>query len=139
MKNWILAARPKTLFAAFAPVLIGTAMASTEVLLDWFYVAVVFIGAFAIQIGTNFANDYFDFKQGADTEERQAHPCSAGRTDFCKGDVDSHGAHVRFGRGDVCRPCAKSRNAVTDHWGYFDHLRNLVYRGALLAGVSRFG
>lgn len=71
MKNWILAARPKTLFAALAPVLIGTAMASTEVLLDWFYVAVVFIGAFAIQIGTNFANDYFDFKQGADTEERQ--------------------------------------------------------------------
>ena len=71
MKHWILASRPKTLFAAFAPVLIGTTMASQEVALDWWYVAVVFVGAFAIQIGTNFCNDYFDFKQGADTEDRQ--------------------------------------------------------------------
>jgi 1,4-dihydroxy-2-naphthoate octaprenyltransferase len=71
MKHWILAARPKTLFAAFAPVLIGVSMASQDMALEWFYVVVIFAGAFAVQIGTNFCNDYFDFKQGADTEDRQ--------------------------------------------------------------------
>lgn len=71
MKHWILASRPKTLFAAFAPVLIGTTMAAQEAMIDWRYVAIIFVGAFAIQIGTNFCNDYFDFMQGADTEDRQ--------------------------------------------------------------------
>ena len=68
---WILAARPKTLWAAVAPVLIGTAMAYGGLLpLDWLSVVSTFAGALLIQIGTNFANDYFDFVKGTDTAHR---------------------------------------------------------------------
>ena len=65
---WILATRPKTLPAAVAPVLIGTAM--TGAAFYWPAAVAAMIGALLIQIGTNFANDYFDFKKGIDTEER---------------------------------------------------------------------
>ncbi|MEM7390934.1 MAG: 1,4-dihydroxy-2-naphthoate polyprenyltransferase [Verrucomicrobiota bacterium] len=71
VKIWILAIRPKTLWAGFAPVLIGTAMAWEA---DGFHLAsalVALLSAMLIQIGTNFCNDYADFKKGADTEERK--------------------------------------------------------------------
>jgi len=67
---WILASRPKTLWAAVAPVMVGTAMAFESghgALLPAF--AALF-GAIAIQVGTNLANDYFDCKKGADTQDR---------------------------------------------------------------------
>lgn len=70
MKNWILAARPKTLPAATAPVIIGTAMAFTAGGLHLFSASVALIGALLIQIGTNLANDYFDFKKGVDQQDR---------------------------------------------------------------------
>lgn len=69
-KLWWMAARPKTLSAAFVPVFVGTAIAvSDEVFSVWPFLAAL-IGAGLIQIGTNFANDYFDFKSGADNEDR---------------------------------------------------------------------
>jgi len=67
---WILAFRPKTLPAALAPVAIGTAMAYGQ---GVHYLPMAFVALFAaltIQIGTNLANDYFDFVNGADTSER---------------------------------------------------------------------
>ncbi len=67
---WILAARPKTLWAAIAPVLIGTAMAFEVGAGHWLSALAVLAGAVLIQIGTNFTNDYFDFKKGADQHER---------------------------------------------------------------------
>lgn len=67
---WILAFRPKTLPAAVAPVLIGTAMAYGHGLQDYPMAFVAAFAALTIQIGTNLANDYFDFKKGADTHER---------------------------------------------------------------------
>ncbi|MFU8811898.1 MAG: 1,4-dihydroxy-2-naphthoate polyprenyltransferase [Balneolaceae bacterium] len=67
---WIEAARPKTLAAAFVPVLVGAAVAWHHGLLRWDATAVALFCAFAIQIGTNFANDYFDYIKGADTNER---------------------------------------------------------------------
>jgi len=70
MKNWILAARPKTLGAAVAPVLIGTAFALADGTSHALSAAAALWGALWIQIGTNLANDYFDFKKGADTDER---------------------------------------------------------------------
>jgi len=69
-KIWVHAARPKTLAAAFTPVLVGAAIAWSD---DHFIVLnsiVALVCAFLIQIGTNFANDYFDFVKGADTEDR---------------------------------------------------------------------
>lgn len=67
---WILAFRPKTLPAAIAPVLIGTSMAYGHGLHDYAMALVAAFAALTIQIGTNLANDYFDFKNGADTSER---------------------------------------------------------------------
>jgi 1,4-dihydroxy-2-naphthoate octaprenyltransferase len=67
---WVMAARPKTLPAAVAPVIIGTAMALADFQLHLASAAAALIGALLIQIGTNFANDYFDFAKGTDTEER---------------------------------------------------------------------
>lgn len=67
---WILAARPATLSAAFVPVAVGTAVAFA---VGGFAVGpalAALLGACLIQVGTNFANDVFDFEKGADTEER---------------------------------------------------------------------
>jgi 1,4-dihydroxy-2-naphthoate polyprenyltransferase len=71
VKTWILAARPKTLPAAVAPVVIGVAIAYADGALHWMSTACAVIGAILIQIGTNFANDYFDFVKGTDTETRK--------------------------------------------------------------------
>ena len=65
-----MAIRPKTLWAAVAPVLIGTAMAYRDGLGHWPSALVALLGAITIQIGTNLANDYFDFKKGADHSDR---------------------------------------------------------------------
>jgi 1,4-dihydroxy-2-naphthoate polyprenyltransferase len=67
---WILASRPRTLPAAVAPVLVGTALAAAE---DEFRVLpfiAALVGSIFIQIGTNLSNDYSDARRGADTEER---------------------------------------------------------------------
>lgn len=70
LKLWLSAARPKTLVAAVVPVLVGSSIAWYHQLFRLDTTAVALFCAFAIQIGTNFANDYFDFIKGADTDER---------------------------------------------------------------------
>lgn len=69
-KNWLLAIRPKTLPASISPVLIGTAMAIGDGIHHLPTAFLCFLGALLIQIGTNLANDYFDFKKGVDTSAR---------------------------------------------------------------------
>ena len=71
MNPWILAIRPKTLPAAIAPVVIGTAMAFGDGLFHGPAALMALSAALCIQIGTNLANDYFDFKKGADTSDRK--------------------------------------------------------------------
>ncbi len=67
---WIAAARPKTLWAAVAPVLVGTALAIGDGGFHAGAAGLAFLGAMLMQIATNFSNDYADFKKGADTEDR---------------------------------------------------------------------
>ncbi len=69
-EKWILAARPKTLWASVAPVMVGTALAYGDGAHHWPSALIALACAVLIQIGTNFANDYFDYEKGADTEER---------------------------------------------------------------------
>ncbi len=69
-KIWLMAARPKTLAAGLTPVLIGSAMAQAAGGFHLTAALCAALGALLIQIGTNFANDYFDFVKGTDTEER---------------------------------------------------------------------
>lgn len=71
LKTWIHAARPKTLSAGIAPVLIGGAMAYAGGHFQWTIFAVILFAVLMIQVGTNYANDYYDFIKGADTETRQ--------------------------------------------------------------------
>ncbi len=69
-RAWILAARPKTLTAALAPVLTGTGLAAYHDVVALAPALAALLGAGLIQIGTNLANDYYDFVKGTDTEER---------------------------------------------------------------------
>jgi 1,4-dihydroxy-2-naphthoate polyprenyltransferase len=70
LKPWLLAARPKTLPAAIAPVLIGTAIAYADGKGHPLSAILAAICALLIQIGTNYANDYFDFVKGTDAPTR---------------------------------------------------------------------
>jgi 1,4-dihydroxy-2-naphthoate polyprenyltransferase len=65
-----MAARPRTLPAAVAPVLVGTCLAATEGTFKVLTFLAALIGALFIQIGTNLSNDYSDARRGADTEDR---------------------------------------------------------------------
>ena len=70
LKIWLMAIRPKTLWAAAGPVLIGTVMAYGDERFHPVSALCALLGAVMIQVGTNLANDYFDFKKGADSGER---------------------------------------------------------------------
>jgi 1,4-dihydroxy-2-naphthoate polyprenyltransferase len=65
-----MAARPRTLPAAVAPVLVGTALAATEGTFRPLTFVAAMLGAVFIQIGTNLSNDYSDARRGADAEDR---------------------------------------------------------------------
>jgi 1,4-dihydroxy-2-naphthoate octaprenyltransferase len=69
---WVQAARPRTLPAAIAPVLVGTAAAWQYAghLPRWLAFVAALVGSIFIQIGTNLANDYSDARRGADTADR---------------------------------------------------------------------
>lgn len=69
-RAWLLAARPATLWAAVAPVTVAGSLAVADGVFDWTRFAVALLGAIAIQIGVNFANDVADAAKGADTEDR---------------------------------------------------------------------
>jgi len=69
-RHWLEAARPKTLPAAVIPVVVGTALAVAHGAEDYPKAAICLAFALLVQIGTNFANDYFDFVKGADTPAR---------------------------------------------------------------------
>jgi 1,4-dihydroxy-2-naphthoate polyprenyltransferase len=70
LRLWLLAARPRTLPAAVAPVLVGTALAGSEDVFHPLAFAAALVGSIFIQIGTNLSNDYSDARRGADTEDR---------------------------------------------------------------------
>jgi 1,4-dihydroxy-2-naphthoate polyprenyltransferase len=67
---WLMAARPRTLPASVAPVLVGTALAATEGTFRPLTFIAAMLGAVFIQVGTNLSNDYSDARRGADTEDR---------------------------------------------------------------------
>lgn len=69
--TWVEAARPRTLPAALAPVLVGTAAADRAVAeVDVLRFALALVVALALQVAVNYANDYFDGVTGVDTPDR---------------------------------------------------------------------
>ena len=68
--KWYLASRPKTLPASLIPVLIGASIAYYDNSIEVGYLIITFVCALLIQIITNFINEIYDYKKGADNEER---------------------------------------------------------------------
>lgn len=64
MNKWILGARPRTLPAAIAPVVVATALAGSD--WNWFRAALALKVGVWLQIGVNYANDYSDGVKGSD-------------------------------------------------------------------------
>lgn len=71
LQMWMLAARPKTLFAVISPILVGTTMAISSGHFHPIIFLFTLLTGLGIQISTNFCNDYYDFIKGADTKERK--------------------------------------------------------------------
>ena len=64
---WVQGARPRTLGAGVVPVIVGTAAAGEVI---WWRLAAALVVGLALQVGVNYANDYFDGVRGVDTHER---------------------------------------------------------------------
>ena len=67
---WVEAIRPKTLVASIAPVMVGISLAVSDGFFEFLPSIATLLAATLIQIGTNLANDYYDFVRGADNEDR---------------------------------------------------------------------
>ena len=65
---WIAGARPRTLPAAVAPVLVGSAAAAYDSGFRWDNALLALLVALALQVGVNYANDYSDGVRGTDTD-----------------------------------------------------------------------
>ena len=70
VQAWVLATRPRTLTAGAAPVVAGTGFAAADGVFAQLPALAALVGALLIQIATNLANDYYDFRKGSDTGER---------------------------------------------------------------------
>ncbi len=69
-KAWLEAARPRTLPASVSPVLVGSALAFRDGFFQWIPALLCVLVALLAQIASNFANDYFDSRKGADGADR---------------------------------------------------------------------
>lgn len=70
LQIWLMAARPKTLPAAAASVVVGAAVALQEGVFRPGPALAALLGALLLQIGANLSNDLFDYQKGADTPDR---------------------------------------------------------------------
>ena len=70
-RAWLMAARPQTLPAGAAPVVVGAGLAVHAGVFAPVPWLAALVGALLIQVGTNFANDYYDAVNGADTDDRE--------------------------------------------------------------------
>ena len=70
MNKWILAARPKTLTGAMIPVILGSALAYHDGVLNWLLVVCCALFAGFMQIAANMINDLYDYQKGSDREDR---------------------------------------------------------------------
>lgn len=102
IRNWLLAARPKTLSAAAVPVMIGTALAAHEpAAITWWVFFCALAGAMLIQVATNFINDALDFRKGTDTAERVG-PVRVTQAGLVSAETVMRAAWICLGLAAVC-------------------------------------
>ena len=101
LKSVFIAIRPKTLSASIAPVLVGSAIAfnSSQFNLRIFFLTI--FSAIFIQIGTNFANDVYDFINGADNDERVG-PTRAVQANLISVDLMKYLTIIAFSLSIIC-------------------------------------
>lgn len=97
---WIAAIRPKTLPAAASPVLVGSAVAFQARGFAVGPALAALVGALLIQVGSNLANDVYDFEQGADSDDRLG-PLRVTQAGLLSGDDVKRGMRVVFGAAIV--------------------------------------
>ncbi len=100
-KIWWLAARPKTLPAAMAPVVVGMALAWHEHAFHAGAALAALLGALLLQIGANFSNDALDYQRGADTHERLG-PLRVTQAGLLSPQQVMRGTWVVFGLAALC-------------------------------------
>ena len=93
---WLEAARPRTLPAAAAPVLIGSVMAAADDAFAWAAAVLALLGALSIQVATNLHNDHADHARGADTADRVG-PRRVAQAGLLEPDELKRGIAVVFG------------------------------------------
>lgn len=96
-----MAARPATLWAGAAPVLVAAALATNDGVFEWVRFLVTLLAAIAIQIGVNFANDVADAAKGADNEHRIG-PTRAVAAGLITAKQMWIGVGVAFGLAAIC-------------------------------------
>ncbi len=97
---WLLAIRPRTLSAGAVPVAVGSAVAAAEGGFSAGPALAALVGALALQVGCNLANDVSDFRRGADTEHRLGPARATQRGWLTQGQV-ARGAAAAFGLATV--------------------------------------
>ena len=70
IKMWVVAARPKTLTASVSPVIVAIALAYSKGVVNVGLSLLCICVAVFAQVASNYANDYFDFKNGTDGDDR---------------------------------------------------------------------
>jgi 1,4-dihydroxy-2-naphthoate octaprenyltransferase len=98
---WLLAARPRTLPAAVAPVLVGSALAFFDGRFAPGPALAALRGALLIQVGANYANDLFDFQKGVDTAERVG-PTRVTQAGLLSQREVAWGTAIMFGLAALC-------------------------------------
>jgi len=98
---WMHAIRPKTLPAAAAPVIVGTALAFRVGAFQFGPAIAVLCAALLLQIGANLANDVFDYRKGADTKDRLG-PVRVTQAGLLMPDQVLKGMWVSFGIAALC-------------------------------------
>jgi 1,4-dihydroxy-2-naphthoate octaprenyltransferase len=99
MNIWLAGARPRTWPAAVVPVAVGTACAVGQVPggLIWWRAAAALVVALALQVATNYANDYSDGKRGTDADERRVGPVRLVGQGLASPEAVKRAAVVAFG------------------------------------------
>ena len=97
--QWVHGARPKTLPAAVAPVLVGTAIAEFEGSLHWGIAFLALIVAIALQVGANYSNDYSDGIRG--TDESRVGPVRLVGQGLATPSAVKQAAFIAFGAGAI--------------------------------------
>ena len=101
LEIWFLAIRPKTLPAAAAPVIVGAMLAFREGRFHLVPALVCLIAALLLQIGSNLANDVFDFEKGSDSGERLG-PTRVTQAGLLMPSQVKRGMSIVFGLTSLC-------------------------------------